>query len=146
MRNSKLMWSILKRTGTVKLTYGYLALLLFISVSITFVEPKINNIGDGLWYCFSVITTIGFGDYIATTLIGRALSVVLSVYSIIMIALIPGVITSYYIESIKVRSNESMEKFLYDLERLPELSKEELEELSEKVKKFHKRNINKNKK
>lgn len=143
MKNSKLMWRVLKRTGAIKLLYGYLALLLCISFGITFVEPDIKHIGDGLWYCFNVMTTIGFGDYIATTLIGRILSVILSIYSIVIIALIPGVITSYYIESIKLRSNESMEKFLYDLERLPELSEEELKELSEKAKNFNKKNHHK---
>lgn len=51
----------------------------------------------------------------------------------------PGVITSYYVESTKLRADESSVKFLDDLERLPELSKEELVELSEKVKKFNRK-------
>lgn len=67
----------------------------------------------------------------------RILSIILSLYSVMIIAIIPGVVTSYYIESIKIKTNESMEKFLYDLERLPALSKEELSDISEKVKKVH---------
>lgn len=51
----------------------------------------------------------------------------------------PGVITSYYVESTKLRADESSAKFLDDLEHLPELSKEELTELSEKVKKFNRK-------
>lgn len=138
MRNSKILWRVLKRTRMDKLLYGYLILLFSISLVIWLVEPNINTIVDSLWYCFSVLTTIGFGDFIAVTTIGRILSVVLSIYSILIIAVIPGVITSFYLENIKIRTNESMEKFLYDLERLPELSKEELDDLSEKVKKFNK--------
>lgn len=102
------------------------------------IEPNINSFFDSMWYCFNIITTIGLGDTIAVTVAGKILSVVLSIYAILIIAVIPGVLTSYYIESIKLRSNESMEKFMYDLERLPELSKEELIELSKKVKVFHK--------
>lgn len=139
MRNSKILWRVLKRTRADKILYGYLILLFGISLAIWFIEPEINTIFDSLWYCFSVLTTIGFGDFIAVTFIGRILSVVLSIYSILIIAIIPGVITSFYLESIKIRSKESMEKFLYDLERLPELSKEELNDLSEKAKNFNKK-------
>lgn len=71
---------------------------------------------------------------LATTLVGRVLSIFLSICSILIIAVVPGVITSYYVESTKLRADESSAKFLDDLEHLPELSKEELVELSEKVK------------
>ena len=76
---------------------------------------------------------------LATTLVGRVLSIFLSICSILIIAVVPGVITSYYVESTKLRADESSAKFLDDLEHLPELSKEELVELSEKVKKFNRK-------
>lgn len=138
MRKSRIMWNVLKRTGADKLLYGYLVLLLLISFVIVLVEPDINTYFDGLWYCYNVLSTIGLGDTIAVTFVGKVLSIILSVYSILIIAVIPGVITSFYLEVIKLRTNESMEKFLYDLERLPELSEKELDEISEKVKKFNK--------
>lgn len=28
------------------------------------IEPEIHNYFDALWYCFSVISTIGFGDIV----------------------------------------------------------------------------------
>ncbi len=138
MKKNKIIWKVLKRTGSLKLLYGFIVLFIIISIAIMIIEPGINSVGDSIWYCFSVMTTIGFGDITAVTTIGRALSIILSIYSVLIIAIIPGVLTSYYIESIKLKANESTEKFLYDLERLPELSKEELAELSEKVKQFHK--------
>lgn len=139
MRKNRIILNILKRTQALKLLYGYIVLFLIIAFSIMLVEPKINTFMDSIWYCFSVITTIGFGDITVVTILGKVLTIILSIYSILIIALIPGIITSYYIESIKLRENESSEKFLYDLERLPELSKEELEQLSERAKQFNKR-------
>ncbi len=138
MKKNKIILRVLKRTGAIHLLYGFICLFLCISFTIMVIEPNINSFFDSMWYCFNIITTIGLGDTIAVTVAGKILSVVLSIYAILIIAVIPGVLTSYYIESIKLRSNESMEKFMYDLERLPELSKEELIELSKKVKVFHK--------
>ena len=139
MKKSKLILRVLKRTGAIKLLYGYITMFLVISILIMIFEPKINTFFDSLWYCFNVMTTIGFGDVTSVTIVGRVLSIILSIYSILIIAVIPGVLTSYYIESIKLRSNESMEKFMSDLEHLPELSKEELSELSDRIKQFQKK-------
>ena len=30
-------------------------------------EEKVATFGDGLWYLFAIVTTIGFGDFAATT-------------------------------------------------------------------------------
>ena len=139
MKKSKLIIKVLKRTGAIKMLYGFIGLFLAISLLIMIFEPKINTFSDSIWYCFNVMTTIGFGDVTTVTIVGRVLSIILSVYSILIIAVIPGVLTSYYIESIKLRSNESMEKFMNDLEHLPELSKEELSDLSERIKQFQKK-------
>ena len=139
MKKRKIMWRVLKRTGADKLLYGFILFFFVISFAIWLIEPQINSLFDSIWYCYSVFSTIGFGDYISVTVAGRVLSIILSLYSILMIAVIPGVITSFYMESLKIRSKESMEKFMYDLERLPELSKEELEQISQKVKDFNKR-------
>ncbi len=143
MRKYRLLWNILKRTNALGLIGGYLVILLIASILILIFEPNITTFGDSLWYCFAVLTTIGFGDFCAVTLAGRITSVVLSVYSILIIAIIPGIITSYYLEALKIKRNESTEKFLNDLEHLPELSKEELADISEKVKNFQK-NKNRN--
>lgn len=138
MQKSKMIWKILKRTGADKLLCGYISIFTAISIVLILIEPNIHSFGDSVWFCFSVMTTIGFGDLTAVTTIGRILVIFLSIYSILIIAIIPGILTSYYIESTRLRADESVEKFLYDLERLPELSKKELTELSEKVKRFHK--------
>ena len=61
-------------------------------------------------------------------------------YGILMTAMVPGVVVSYYMEYLKVREKETISVFLEQLEQLPELSKEELEELSERVQKFSRKN------
>ena len=91
---------------------------------------------DGLWYTFVACTTIGFGDFVAVTLLGRILTVYIALNEILLVAILPGVVVSYYLEVIHRREKESVTMFLDKLEHLPELSQEELKEISEKIKKI----------
>lgn len=134
MRRIRLLWRILKITHADKLLFGFLVYFILTSIMIYLVEPNIQTVGDSLWYCFAASTTIGFGDIVAVTLLGRVLTVILCIYAILIIALIPGVVVSYFIEFNKIKSKESVVVFLDQLEHLETLSKEELRELSQKVK------------
>lgn len=139
MKKTRLIKIILKRTGALKFLTTYIIIFAGVSIGVWIVEPNIKTPIDSVWYCFSVATTIGFGDITAVTILGRAMSIFLSICSILIIAVVPGIITSYYIESTKLKEKESIAKFLDDLEHLPELSKEDLQNLSEKVKKFNRK-------
>lgn len=139
MKKTRLIKIILKRTGALKFLTTYIIIFAGVSIGVWIVEPNIKTPIDSVWYCFSVATTIGFGDITGITILGRAMSIFLSICSILIIAVVPGIITSYYIESTKLKEQESIAKFLDDLEHLPELSKEDLQSLSEKVKKFNRK-------
>lgn len=139
MKKTRLLKMVFKQTGALQLLISYIIVFAAVSVGVWIVEPHIDSLFDSVWYCFSVATTIGFGDITAVTFLGRAMSIFLSVCSVLIIAVVPGIITSYYIESTKLKANESSAKFIDDLEHLPELSKEELTQLSEKVKNFHRK-------
>ena len=97
-------------------------------------EAVFESYGSALWYCFELVTTIGFGEVVAVTRLGRFLSILLSVYSIGMIAIITSTVVTYHQIKIKTQENESLILFMDKLEHLPELSKEELKEISEKIK------------
>ena len=86
---------------------------------------------------FQVVTTIGLGDYTCVSVVGRVVAIVLSVYSVFFLALITGAVVSYCQERMRAQRNESVAKFIDQLEHLPERSHEELVALSEKVKKFN---------
>ncbi len=130
-------YRILKWTGTLKMCTSFLILLCVASVILAVVEPGINTFGDGMWYCFVAAATIGFGDICVVTSIGRITTVIVGIHGILITAMVPGVVVSYYMEHLKIREKETISAFLEQLERLPELPKEELEELSEKIRKFN---------
>ena len=103
------------------------------------VDPAVPTFRASLWYCFVAGTTIGFWRYRRNLPLGRALTILVSIYSIVMVAIATAVITNFYLEASRIRAGDSVHRFLYKLEHLPELSQEELEELSEQAKQFAKK-------
>ena len=86
----------MKYTKADKIIFGYLLFFVAAAFVIWLFEPEITRIWDSLWYCYVTSTTIGFGDFVAVTIVGRIASIALSIYSIIVIALVPGIVVSYF--------------------------------------------------
>ena len=132
----RLLLQTFKITGASKVFGGYLCLFLLAAGLLTIIEPAIQNYWDGLWFSFAVATTVGFGDYTAVTLVGRIVTVILSIYSIAVVAIFTALITSFFMNVAKMQTSESAAAFLDDMMHLTELSKEELQAVSDKVKAF----------
>ena len=135
----KRMMQIIKRTGMRKVLIAYIISLCLGALLITIFEPNIKDYGNALWYCFVASTTIGFGDYAAVGVIGRIVTVLVTIVGILAVAIIPGVIVSYYTEYLRIKEKETISTFLEELENLPSLSEERLKAISEKVKSFNKK-------
>ena len=136
MKTVKRIYLVLNKTGALKIFLGFIIICILSSIIFMLVEPSINNIRDGIWYCFVASTTIGFGDIYAVTTIGRILTIFVSLCGIFVFAMMTGVVVSYYNEYLNIKQKESISLFLEKLEDLPNLSKKELEEISDKVKKI----------
>ena len=90
---------IIFRTYALEILFGLIALMVALSLVLTVEEPTMTYFPNALWYCFTVVTTIGFGDFYATTLIGRLVTVVLGIYGIIVVAVITSIIVNFYNET-----------------------------------------------
>lgn len=122
---------ILKKTYSIEIIYGLIVLVIATALVLTIVEENMP-IGDALWYCFALVTTIGFGDVTASSIIGRILSVVLGIYGIIVVALITSIIVNFYNETKHEKDEESDEVLKEELKELNEQRKEEVEEKADK--------------
>ena len=138
MKQIRMIRNIYGRTHADIILRGYLIFFFISALIITASEPGIKTFGEGVWYSFVSVMTIGFGDYVAVTFIGRLMTILLSIYSMLVFAILTGVITSFFMDAAKMRYRDSMEEFMDDLMHLEELPPERLVEMSEKAKKFNK--------
>ena len=105
MKKLKLLWMILKRTKATQILSGYIVFLFVSAAIIQLVEPDINRYGDALWYCYAVLSTAGFGDIVAITFIGKLVSVLVTIYTIFVVAIVTGVVVNYYVNSAECSLN-----------------------------------------
>ena len=87
---------IIRKTYAAEILFGIVLLIVAFSLVFPHLEEGIATFNDALWYCFAIVTTIGFGDFSAVTPIGRLLSVILGLYGIIVVALITSIIVNFY--------------------------------------------------
>lgn len=129
---------VLRRSGGYSVLGGLVVLYLACAAAVMVAEPGVGTYGDALWYCWEVATTVGLGDVAAVTVVGRVVSVVLSLYAIVATAIVTSVLVDYYQERRQDQLHQSLSEFLDKLERLPELDRAELERISKTVRQYRK--------
>ena len=136
MKKIRILRMVLHKTKADRLVLGFVVFLLVVSGILWAVEPGMTTYREALWYCYAIISTSGFGDFVAVTFVGRVCSILVTIYAIFVIGIVTGVVVSYFQQTVQVQFEESKMAFLDKLEHLPELSKEELEEMAAKARKL----------
>ena len=98
MKRLKILWKIIRVTGFSKFVLSFSLYLFFSAFLFNWLEPSIRSFGDGLWYAFVSATTLGYGDIVVTTFLGRMISVILTIYGLIFFGCLSGVLVNYYTE------------------------------------------------
>ena len=126
----KIIRSVFRQTGLGAATSGVLAVYLACAVVIYASEPDAITFGDSLWLCFQTMATIGFGDVPADVPLARAVLVVLSLVSVLYLAVLTGSFASYCTNIMQSRAKNTVVRMAARLEHLEDLSRDELVELS----------------
>jgi voltage-gated potassium channel len=73
-------------------------------VAIHFADPhNFPDIGDGLWWSVQTVTTVGYGDHVPTSALGRTVASIVMLAGIGFLTVITATITSAFIESARKR-------------------------------------------
>ena len=102
---------IRKEKGVLLTVLGIAIFYVFVTALIMFnVEPHVNpatgattfaTFFDALYWATVTLTTVGYGDMIPATDIGRFVSMLSSLFGVAIIALPSGVITASYLEELR---------------------------------------------
>lgn len=110
---------IRKEKGVLLTVLGIAIFYVFLTALIMFnVEPHINpvtgiasfdNFFDALYWATVTLTSVGYGDMVPATDIGRLVSMLSSLFGVAIIALPSGVITASYLDELRILSKKKHE-------------------------------------
>lgn len=63
------LWSTLASTSVFTILFGLI---------VTAIDPQIKTPSDGIWWAFATVTTIGYGDIVPSSIIGRIIGIILA--------------------------------------------------------------------
>ena len=130
---------ILRQAGFGTMTCVFFVVFFVCSVIVWQGDSAANSLGDGMWFSFQAVSTIGFGDIVADGPVARIVTVVLSIVSIFYIAMVTGVAASYCNARLKAKQNDTLAHFMGELERLDDMDASELASMSQRIREYRKR-------
>jgi voltage-gated potassium channel len=87
------------RSVTLGLAITFLGLALMGGILIRFVDHEnFPSVGVGIWWALQTVTTVGYGDVVPTTLVGRTVGGLVMVIGIAFISFVTAGVTSALVQ------------------------------------------------
>ena len=94
------------RAPLLSVTVFALAYIIISALIIFNVEPdSFNNFFDAIYWATVSLTTVGYGDIYPTSITGRIVAMISSIFGIAIVALPAGIITAGYMEEV-IKNNK----------------------------------------
>lgn len=116
-------WDLLQLIFFHRLNYVLffaLVFTIFTGILVTIIEngsaeAPIQTFTEGIWWAFSTVASVGYGDFVPITLEGRALAVILMFVGISLFSIITANIASFFVEE---DEEKELEKIMNQLDIL----------------------------
>lgn len=92
-------------------------------------NDEINNFGDALWWSFTTVTTVGYGDTVPRTVVGRLIAVALMVAGVSLLAVVTATLASWIVERVAEEDTASQAATAAQIEEL----RDEVRKLTESL-------------
>ncbi|MBP6687321.1 MAG: ion transporter [Lacibacter sp.] len=108
MKSAKMIRNVfVKRANDLKLSVVLIFILIIVASSVMYfaehdAQPTVfSSIPATLWYAIVTLTTVGFGDMIPVTVLGKAMTGVIMLSGVAIFALPAGIITAGFLEEMQ---------------------------------------------
>jgi voltage-gated potassium channel len=110
IRFSTVLQEVLRRNQLGVTLVVALLIVLVAGVLLSTIDPNIQSIGDGIWYAWVTMATVGYGDVVPTSLAGRILGGILIFLGMVLFSLITANIAAFLLSGNVERVEKDMEK------------------------------------
>ena len=129
----------LKKTHLDEILGVALLVVLASTLGLYLFDPSINNLFDSLWFVLSTITTVGYGDILPQSGVGRIIGLIILIIGVLIFSTVTGAMATYFARRAFVNddfniteNDENIELIKDDLSS----NKKNLNEVHEKVDKI----------
>ncbi len=113
-RSIKYLFLFLKEPAFISLTVGGNLTLMIASILVYFLErgsdSSIKTFFDAVWWGVTTITTIGYGDVVPSSFLGRLIGLILMYTGTVIFIAFTSLFASYWIRVAMERDIEPLEK------------------------------------
>lgn len=109
-----------------------LIVILLAGLMMAALDPAIDNPSDGLWWAWVTISTVGYGDIVPTSPVGRALASIVILFGIGLFAMLTASFTAFFIredEEKIISAEQAGHRRLTDIERRLETLDKKIDQL-----------------
>ena len=84
-------------------------------------EGEFDSYGESVWWAVQTVTTVGYGDIVPTTALGRFVAGIVMLMGVAFISMVSGVTASVLVENLRRR--RGLDQSQRSLDRLDEISR-----------------------
>lgn len=110
-------------------------IIIAFTLSLYLFDPSINNLFDSLWFVISSITTVGYGDVLPYSTVGRIISLILLIVGVLIFSAITGALASYFNKKLLNEGSEDLKEIKDQLDT----NEKELKELKQEITRLNKK-------
>ncbi|MFA6072558.1 MAG: ion channel [Candidatus Woesearchaeota archaeon] len=111
-----------KVTPLKKIIIIFVLLIIYFSMSIIYFErqtnPNLNSFEDGLWWAVTTVTTVGYGDSIPITGLGKFVAILLMIIGVGITSAFGAVLVSFLLKPAQIKLQKEEELLLQEEETL----------------------------